>query len=297
MLQLGNIQVRSFDQACLDIYWDVTGGYGELADYDLFILRSEAEFGTFSPITPAFRNADRFRDTAVPGYASFYNRLFYKVRATHRTTGATADFPEQAGVRLAAKPDLIAMEMSRMLRLRLREHGGRQIWVFPKRHAGQRCSVCFDNITKTKMRSNCLACYGTTWVGGFYAPVEVFANIVSPAESVVNSPQGKIAVEDTMMELDCYPELAEGDVVVEAENVRWRVGSRIEKVRKGRALVKQMAPIHRLSVNDIEFALPINLTEEELRNLQATPARNYTNPQSLGSASLDSAIIGLFGGR
>lgn len=295
MIQVGNVHVRSFDIATLDVYWDVTSGYDTVVDYDMFVLRSEAQFGPYNVQAGPFRMKDRFRDTSVPGYHAFYTRVFYKIRLTHRVTGETKDFPEEAGVRLEAMPDLEALEIARMERLKLEQHKGRLLWIFPRRHSGQRCSVCVDPVMNQRLRSSCMSCFDTGWVGGYHSPVEVYGQIPSVPQTIENLPQGKVASQDSVLMLANYPILSEGDVVVEAENIRWRVGATINAIEKQRALIRQQAPIHRLAVTDVEYALPILLSDDEVRNLQATPARNYTNPQTLGQPSLDALYIGLFG--
>lgn len=297
MLHIGNIRVRSFDIGYLDVFWDVLGDYDAAAEYDLQVLRSEAQFGPFFPITGPFRQQDRFRDTSVPGYQTFYTRVFYKIRVTHRTTQEVQDFPEECGVRLEAMPDLMALEMARMERLMLKQHKGRQMWVFPRRHTGQRCSVCIDPVTRQRLRASCMSCYGTGFAGGFYAPIEVYGQIPTPAVATATQQLGKVAAQDTMLMLANYPLLTEGDVVIEAENIRWRVGGNINVIEKQRAPIRQQAQIKRIDPNEVEYSLPLLLTDDEVRNMRATPADNYTNPRTLGQNSLEDMMLGMFGAR
>ena len=119
--------------------------------------------------------------------------------------------------------------------------------------------------------------------------------IVSPNETVVHSGFGDMEVENTTLLVGNYPELSEGDLVVEAENIRWRVGSTIAKVTKGRALIRQQAPIHRIPKGDSEYTVPLNLTNDEIKDLLASPDRNYTNPHNLEGDDIVSALNNVFG--
>ena len=69
----------------------------------------------------------------------------------------------------------------------------------------------------------------------------------------------------------------------------------IKKVKKSRAIIRQQAPLHRIPNGDVEFKLPINLSEQEIADLQASPERNLTNPQTIESAKLVNALNSAFG--
>jgi hypothetical protein len=118
---------------------------------------------------------------------------------------------------------------------------------------------------------------------------------MSPDETVIHANFGDIQNENTVLFAGNYPELSEGDMVVEAENIRWRIGSTINKVKKARALVRQQAQLHRVPKGDIEYTIPLNLSENEVRTLLASPERNYTNPQSLESDNLATALNNIYG--
>lgn len=288
MLQVSNIRVRGFTLGALDVYWDITPGYEDVGDYTFTLLRSEAEFGPYLPVTAPFRNAFQVRDNSVPNWHAFYNRIYYRVLVTHRTTAETATYPELGGASLGAKPDLIALEMARLNNLRLKEFSGRALWVYPRRRSGQHCTVCFDRVRQRRLRADCQVCWGTSWVGGYNAPVLTYGQVVTPAQS--NTPV-------TLLLLGNYPDVDEGDLVVEAENVRWRVGPDVQKVSKGRAMIRQQATIVGVPIGDIEYLVPLNLTADEMRDSLGGPERNYTNPQTLTSNKLGAALSGLYGKR
>ena len=295
MIRISNIRVSAWDLGYLDVYWDFAPTYEDIGDYTLTVERSSVEFGEYVQITPPFRYKDQFRDGTVKGFHSFYTKYYYRIKAVNRVTNATAYFPAEGGATLEAPPDLAAIEMVRQYEVKLREYSGRIVWIYQKRRSGQRCSVCYDRVTSRKLSSGCKVCFDTSWVGGFHAPIERFAQVITPTEVTSKTPDTVHEVIDSAVFLGPYPELDEGDIVVEAENIRWRVGNAINKVRKARALIRQQASIHAIPKSDVEYTIPLNLSSSERRNLIVTPERNLTNPQSFDSKNVLDSLRGVFG--
>lgn len=304
MLDVVDLRVKSFDLSFLDIYWDAGSTFEDPADYQFVVESSDKEFGPYYALSAPLVDKYHFRDTTVRGQHSFYHERWYRVRVQYRVVAKQTDGDGNStdvlspntggGVKLSAKPDLIALEMARLNRLRLKEHSGRMVWVYPRKRSGQRCITCFDTVTQRKLRGDCPVCFGTGWVGGYHAPVVTYAKIVTPDESTATTAFGVVEAANTTAFLGNYPSISTGDLVIEAENVRWRVGDRITKVSKGRAVIRQQFPVHGIPRGDVEFTVPLNLTPDQVKDLVASPARNYTNPQTLSGVSLGGALKGIF---
>ena len=294
MLELKNIRIRSFDIDYLDIFWDIEPTYDDVHNYSFVVEKSDAEFGPYKDLTGEFTDKYHVRDNTVRGQHAFYHNTYYRIRVKNLSTGKSRTYPETgAGVKLGAKPDLAALEMARINRLRLKEFGGRKVWVFPRKISGQRCN-CFDEVTGRKMRSSCPTCFDVGFVGGFNTPLETYAQITSSQESTHRREIGEIEIENCMGAFSNYPELSEGWVIVEAENIRWRVASNLTKIRKGRSIVRQLVTLHRIPEGDIEYSIPLNLTN--LQDIEASPARNYTNPQTLSSTKAVTSALEFYKG-
>jgi len=279
MLRITDIRVRSFDLDHIDVFWEIAPTYDDILDYTFTVEKSDSEFGPFHKLVGPFRNKYRIRDNTVRGQHSFYRKHYYRIEVTNLHTGETRTFPEEGyGVTQQAKPDLQALEMARIERVVLKEHKGRKVWLFPRKTFGQRCS-CYDPVTSRKMRSGCISCFDTGWVGGYNTPLEIYAQIQTPEETTIKHNLAEMEVENTLGKFSSYPELFEGGVVIEQENIRWRIASRINKIRKNRAIVRQEAVLHRIYEGDIEFSLPVNI--DNIGSLVASPIRNYLNPQDL----------------
>lgn len=295
MLDVTNIRIRSFDLNYLDVYWDISPCFEDIDQYEFYISRSTSAFGEYFTVAGPIVNGFHVRDNSIRGQKSFYHNLYYRITCKNRSTGDEVVFPPAGGVCLSAPLDLQALEMARINNLKLKEFSGRKLWVYNRKTSGQRCQTCFDPVASRKTKSRCLNCFDTAWVGGFNAPVEVYAKIISPDERTVHADFASTELENTAILLGNYPELFEGDIIIEAENIRWRVGSNITKVKKSRAIIRQQAPLHRIPNGDTEYQIPLNLTKDEVKDLVATSERNLTNPQTMESAKITNALNGVFG--
>ena len=297
MIKISDIRVRSFNVDYLDIYWDIEPAFEDLNNYEFVIEKSDNEFCPYETMSGPLIDKYHTRDITVRGRYTYYTKIYYRVIVRNRDTGEESVYPSKGGAKLAARPDLAALEMARINNLRLKEFSGRKIWIFPKRKMGQRCGLCWDPTSGRKLRSQCPNCFDTTWVGGYHAPVEAHGLITTPNEQTIHANFGNVENENTSLMLGNYPELFEGDVIIEAENIRWRVSSSISKIKKSRSLVRQQGALHRIPKGDIEYRIPVNLTETEVKDLTASPERNYTNPQTLSEVKLSNALTDTFGNR
>jgi hypothetical protein len=75
------------------------------------------------------------------------------------------------------------------------------------------------------------------------------------------------------------------DILVESENIRWRVVA-VNQTEHGRAPIHLELQVHMIPKSDIEYAYEIPL-KEALRDLYLSPARNFTNPQTLEAFERD----------
>lgn len=292
MLKVTNIRVRSFDINYLEVFWDIESTFEDVNDYVFVVERGNSEFGPWVDATGEFRNKFHLRDNLITNKYDMYIGTYYRIRVKKVSDSSAQIYPTTGnGVKLGAKPDLECLEMARQFKLKLREYTGRKVWVFPRKKFGQKCG-CYDRVTGRKLRSQCLTCFDTGFVGGYDSPVETYAQIHSPAESTNKTVAGTVTSDDTAGLFGNFPELFDGYVIVEAENLRWRVGSPIDKKTKAKATIRQVARLHHIPLGDIEYNLPMNI--DDISNLEASPARNYTNPQTLSSTAVVDAALGIY---
>jgi len=112
--------------------------------------------------------------------------------------------------------------------------------------------------------------------------MELNMQIIMPPEATTTADLGEIQNINATGRLSNYPEIHPRWIVIDSENRRWRIGEGIRRVEKGRALVRQDFPLHAIPRGDIEYKLPLNMTDAEKIAMFPAPQRLFTNPQDVG---------------
>jgi hypothetical protein len=160
-----------------------------------------------------------------------------------------------------------------------REFIGRRCWVFPVRTFGQRCGACYNDITGKRRISHCVTCYDTSFVRGYHNPIESWISIDPPSKAEQNTSIGPLQMQVTTARIGYWPPLKPRDLIIESENIRWRV-VQVNQTEQLRAPVHQEIQIHRIPPTDIEYRIEFNLGTS-LKDLWLAPSRNFTNPHNL----------------
>ena len=288
-IEPSNVKVRSLDLDFHEISWEVDDQTVDVWDYTFQLFRSESGEGPYEPISVAFEDRYVFVDNFLQ-IAHKWRIFYYKLRLTEKATGEYKDFGPYS---ILPDPDLVTMEVRRNIDLLMQEFAGRRMWLLPVRTFGQRCD-CYSVALSKRTRSGCLRCYDTGFVRGYMAPIEVWAQIDPSPKTDQPMNVGITQQNTTTGRFGCYPPLKPRDVLVEAENRRWRV-VQVSGTEKNRAVLHQEFQLHEIPARDVEYAIPLDLGVP-LRSLAITPARNYSNPQNLESFANDvvSNLIGWY---
>jgi hypothetical protein len=297
MINVTKVTVRSFDLDHLDVFWEIenfSSSSGdatphEIFDYEFFVLRSgDSAMGPFDTIAGPFRDRYMMRDVQV-SLLHKWRQYYYKIRVVSRKTGESKDFGPAGN--FSPGPDLIAAEIVRQEDVLFREHSGRKAYLFNRRTFGPRCS-CWDDTLQRRTRSGHLPCYDTGFLGGYMSPIEIHVQIDPPGKVKQATALGDIQPGDTAGRMICFPPVNPDDIIVEAENKRWKV-MRVVPTERLRAIVRQEFVLHEIPKTDVEYELPVRVN---LRDLEPSAARNYTNPQNIEKNEDDvSDILQFFG--
>lgn len=273
MLSITNLKVYSLSKDHLDLTWEIADTSLDPHDFTFTVERSEAQYGPYDPISEPFSDKYDFRDVIV-NLMKRWRTYFYRIVVTRKSDGETST---SAPAKLGAKPDLIALEVRRQETILFREHIGRRCWTFPVRTFGQRCG-CYDKTTGQRLTSQCETCYDTTYVGGYLYPVEMYIQIDGNPKHI--EPQQILETEQQNASARSlyFPVLKPRDIIIESENRRWRI-ERVTTTSRMRAMLHQELVLHEIPGTDIEFKIPVNI--DDLKNFQASPEREFTNPQDL----------------
>lgn len=295
MLQVTKLTVRSFTLDHLDVFWEIAPVAGpssdetphEIFDYDFYIQRSEAALGPYDGVGGPYRDTYSFRDIGVQTLHK-WRQYFYKIRVVHRSSGEEKTFGPVGSIE--PEQDLIASEISRQEDMLFREFIGRKCILYPARTFGPACT-CFDPYTNRRTRSQHKPCFGTGWLGGFLSPVIVYVQIDPFPKASEQSSLQERQPGDTLARMISFPPVNPKDILIEAENRRWRV-EKNQPTQRLRAVVRQELTIHEIPKGDIEYALPINL---DTKSLQPAAERNFTNPQNIDAKDKVDDILAAYG--
>jgi hypothetical protein len=279
-LAFKNLKVRGFSLDFLEVLWEIEDTMSDPHDFTIEVYRSESPMGPWDLVAGPFEDKYRFVDNRV-NLLHRWRQLYYQIRSTEKAD--TDNVVSSPAFTFHAEPDLIAEEIQRLERLVWEEFAGRRCFIFPVRTFGHRCS-CYDGPAKGKghthqrRRSRCITCYDTGFTRGYLDPIEVFMQIDPNAKSVQPLPAGERQQSDTTARLPNFPLMKPRDIIVEAENRRWRV-VKVSQTERLRSVVHQELVLHEIIKGDIEFQLPTRV--DDLRDFEPSPGRNFTNPQNL----------------
>jgi len=275
MLTIINFKVRSLDVDYLDLSWDVETD--NIWDYRFVVERSESPMGPWDVVSGEFTDTFYFRDITV-NRLSRQRVYHYRLRIIHQPTSEVT-YSDVGYV--AARANLEALEVRRLEYVLFREEIGRRCWVFPRRTFGQRCPNCWDPTLGSAVKSGCETCFDTTYVRGFLDPIEAYIQFDPTADhNESNTLQETQQKNSSARALD-FPPLKPKDIIVEVENVRWRV-ERVTTTQRNRATLHQELVVHAVPLGDIEYKLPVRISD--LMAIEPSPERNFTRPQNLSAA-------------
>lgn len=277
MLEVCNLQVKSLDVDALTLFWEIKDTNEDVWDYTFQIERSESPLGPFNPVSEPFSDRYTFRDSIVNLFHKWRD-YWYRVKVVRKSDSEEST---TESVRQEPKPDLHALEVRRVELILFREHIGRQAWLFPRRTFGQRCPHCYDRRTGNRRKSHCETCFDTSFVRGYLDPMSIYLQLDPNPKSVQLTQLTETQQANTSARTPYFPPVKPRDIIVEAENKRWRV-TRVSTTERLRAVLHHELALHEVPRSDIEYKIPINI--EDLRKLEPSPQRDFTNPHNLESA-------------
>jgi hypothetical protein len=278
MLTIKNIEVKSLSVDHLDLFWEIGDTYEDPHDYTFTVERSESAMGPFDQISEPFSDKYFFRDVIV-GLFHKWRQHWYRIKITKKSDSSES---YSDVVSLSAPPDLIANEVRRLELLLMREHIGRACWMFPRRTWGQRCPDCWDRVTGSRLRDQCEACYDTGYAKGYLDPILQVIQFDPSPKADQPLQVAKTQQQDSSARAPYFPPLKPNDIIVEAENRRWRV-IHVSTTQRLRAVLHQEIRLHDIPKTDIEYRLPVRV--EDLRELRPGPDREFSNPHNLTAVS------------
>lgn len=276
------LRVRSLTTSYLEVSWEVENTTIDPLDYSWLVQRSESPLGPWDDVSQEFSDRYLFLDSRVNVFNK-HRSYYYRIKSSEKSD--TANVVYSRPISLAAEPDLIASEIQLLEQTLWREYAGRECFLLPRRTSGQYCPLCMDvggkGSTFRKLRSGCVTCYDTQFARGFLDPIRIYCQIDPSPKTVQLVATGEQQVNQTTARMGAFPAVKPGDVIVEAENKRWRVVT-AGGTERLRSKVHQELTLYEINRGDVEYKVPLDLGN--IQEFEPSAKRNFTNPQNLESA-------------
>lgn len=246
-----NLRLNPFDPTSIGIEWEVVGPIGALS---FFVERSESPEGSWTTLNMiGIVSSFGFIDRTVNREA--YDRnLYYRVTTIDSVSGAI-DHSAPISV-TESKGTNIGRFIAKQESLLLRRFNGRKVAIYIRKTFGTRCTNCYDPIRGKAIFDSCNVCYGTTFVGGYFAPIQMYINF---------GPRQKVEDKNVLQRNDNpqiegwtsnYPILSPDDLVVEIERNGFRYFVKgISPTENGGATVRQNLNLVRVHPSAPQFMI------------------------------------------
>jgi len=197
-----------------------------------------------------------FFDTSTQEYSKFHQGYYVveavlldKGGATMRSPAATWHNKQRRWV------ELRSIEVQRREYWLLSKFGGVKSYLFRKRMYGKRCPSCWDPVSQAVLRDHCPVCYGTSFEGGYLAPVPLYVQYETTPNNRVKTYFGHLEQNQLGAWTISYPTVNPEDVLIRIGD--WNVYEvvNLQTTELQAKPVRQMLTLTQLGKKDIENEL------------------------------------------
>jgi hypothetical protein len=202
-------------------------------------------------IVKAYGYVDRTFNTE-----SVNRQIYYKIRGIN-----TKETIESKVSKLdIERPNYIGLAVAKNKNLLLERFVGTKCYIFIRKTFGSKCTYCYDVARQKSISSNCPYCYGTTFAGGYFAPIQMYLQL----NPLIKANQKTDLQNTENLRIDGiwgsnFPILSPYDLIVEAEapDHRYIIESPITRTEQHNALVEQRFPVTQVHLSRIEMKVPV----------------------------------------
>lgn len=182
------LEIRNVDFDQTVLFWSIDQEVGEkISDFGYIASISESENGPWIELFPSPIFAYGFIDT-ITQRGMFDQRLYYRIKAININTGS--EFYSEPVCLDVEDDNYISDYISTQQSLMLQRYNGKPALHFARKKFGDRCPDCYDEIYQKSMKPKCKKCFGTTFIGGYYAPIKIYINTNKQTKAIDKSENG-----------------------------------------------------------------------------------------------------------
>ena len=235
------------------LQWDLDNPT-ESGSYTFTIERSGSSEGPWEVLLAGAQNHYNYIDdlTKQPAYPddgkphlySLQKQFYYRVTAVPPSGCHNKATSEPHAIEDGLAP--VAAGLRRRLRydesVIFQRHNGVKLAILKKRLWGTRCPECYDPVTRSITKENCLQCYATGFLKGYWDPVVLYGRVNTPFNvNASTSERGKDESATQLITLLDIPLLQDNDLIVElASNQRHIVRKQVTTELRRKSVHQQV---------------------------------------------------------
>ena len=264
MLVIHSIELDQKPTSSIAVNWELLGSNEDFSRYRLSVLRSfapsedPAEYDLLgSGINPD--TTSYYLDTDIMTVSDKILNLYYMIQISGLDgQGVSYSNPAKTMYQVT---DKYAREIIRRRQIVFDHHSSTTAHIYIRKKTGTFCTNCYDPITQRTTISDCTTCYGTGYVGGYYAPITVRAQLSNQPVRETFQLFGAWQDQDGVVYMQAFPLVAPKDIIYIADR-RWIVLT-VGVTSKSEYSLSQIVHVRQIERLDIVNQLPIYLDDEQ----------------------------------
>lgn len=254
------------------VQWDVESS--EAGAFFVDIARSQSPDGPWEVIATGMRDAYNFVDNrfnlppAAPhthgrepvNLFSLARNIYYQITVTPPSGAANVFLSEPTPVEpgLDRRTRLLKRKILHDQAVGYKRLNGIPIIVLKRRRWGDRCPRCYDPVLKESTQEHCPICFGTAFLGGYWAPTLIRGRREAAAVETNITAYGDSDIKMADFDILDYPLIEYKDIVVDlVRNDRYQV-QRVHRTELKSVTVHQKLATSLLGRNSVEYALLVD---------------------------------------
>lgn len=141
-----------------------------------------------------------------------------------------------------------------------RRLNGISIVALKRKRWGIRCRVCWDPVTKEGTMEHCSTCFGTTYEGGYWAPVLIRGRRTPGAVDTALDAHGNREVKYVNFTVLDFPHLEYQDVLVDVRRNERYIVQRVTPTELKTVTVHQSIACSEVAHDAVEYEVPVDPT-------------------------------------
>lgn len=249
-----NFYPKWYDSITLD--WSVPSDWGTVK---FNVYHSLSLGGPYFKLNSTPLTNPYYKDKSDRAFSK-YRDSYYIVEAVFPSGQTVQSPPSTSGDYGNSWVTLRQNEISRREWLILRKFVGIETYLFRKKSTGPRCPHCWNADSKRVMNDKCPYCYGTSWEGGYWDPIQTFVQYEATPNDAVSTYSGIVEPNQIRAWTINVPTMTDFDILFRKPDFRIYRIERIEPTELRTNVVRQGLVLAELSKESVEFLLQDKIT-------------------------------------